>query len=153
MLNNYTVLNSYVKVSSLECGALAHGGATQIGNVIYSNVSTGEPIKVRDCNGYGIIVPSTMDIDREIDPGQYIDRYKKRLELIASDIMVIPARGSWYSEDLGRVIVEENTILSFTSDYDHELILKFMLLTAEKVKEEMRQEAVSIILNEGLIIA
>ena len=154
MLSKCTILNSSVKVSSLECGALAHGGATQIGDVIYSNISTGDPIHFRKgLNGYGIIIPSTMDIDQVIDPEEYIEKYTKKLELVATGISRIQARGSWYSEELGRVVVEDNTILTFTSDYDHESILKFMLLVGEKLKKDMKQEAVSIIVNEGLIIA
>ena len=153
MLSKCTVLNSYVKVSSLECGALYHGGATQVGDFIYSNISTGDPIETFPCNLYGLMIPTTVNIDEEIDPQEYIDRYTSRLELVASGIGQQKARGSWYSEELGRVIVEDVTILTFTSDYDWELIVKFLILTAEKIKEEMNQEAVSIMVNSGLIIA
>ena len=154
MLSNCTILNSSVKVSSLECGALAHGGATQIGDVIYSNISTGESINFRQgVNGYGIMIPSTVDIDQVIDSEEYVDKYIKKLELVATGINRIKARGSWYSEELGRVIVEDVTILTFTSDYEPSSILKFMLLIGEKVKKDMQQEAISIIVNEGLIIA
>jgi rhodanese-related sulfurtransferase len=147
-----TILNTNVKVSSLECGALAHGGATQVGNYIFSNVDTGEPIKIGNINSFGIIIPSTIDIDQHIDPREYIDKYKNILSLCFSGIQEIPAKGSWYSDELDRVVVEDNTILAWTTDIDPDTVMNNLLALAGRIKEDMTQEAVSIMVNEGLVI-
>lgn len=152
MFKQATILNSYVRVPSLECGALAHGGATQVNGITYSNISTGEPIALGDINSYGIIIPSTMDIDQQVDSSEYVERYTKKLQLIASNVETIPAKGSWYSDELDRVVVEDNTILAFTSSHDPRSIMNFLGTLAGRIKDEMRQEAVSILVNEGLVI-
>ena len=60
------------------------------------------------------------------------------------------SRGSWYSDTEG-VVVEENTIVTFESNgnpFDMQL-LKYL---AEKLKTDMKQEAITIILNDGIAI-
>jgi hypothetical protein len=146
------IFNTYTTVDTLTEGAIQFGGATKVNDTIFSYINTGDDIQLYSCNLYGLMIPSTIDVDQKIDPREYVDKYTKKLELIASNIVPQEARGSWYSEELEKVIIEDSTILTFTSDYEHSSIMKYLELLANRVKEDMRQEAVSIMVNHGLVI-
>ena len=150
--NIMLTFNTYTTVDTLTEGAIQYGGATQVNGVTFSYIDTGADIEFYPANLYGLMIPSTIDIDQKIDPRPYIDKYTSKLELIASNIVPQEARGSWYSEELQKVIIENSTILTFTSDYDPTSIMKYLELLANRVKEDMKQEAVSIMVNHGLVI-
>ena len=149
---NGTIYNDRVTVNTLEAGAIEYGGATMIGDYIYSNIDTGDDINVYEVNRYGIIVPSTVDIDVSIDNTEYVKTIKQMLSFISDDMESIEVKGSWYSTTLQKVIIEDNIILTFNSDKDSDEVLQYLRVVADYLKCVMTQEAVSIVFNEGLII-
>ena len=62
-------LGGIEKVDSLEIGARKNGGATLFKNGVYSNYDNGKNNITIDSknNTISIIIPSTIDIDKEID--------------------------------------------------------------------------------------
>ena len=60
--------------------------------------------------------------------------------------------GSWYSDNLDKIIVEENCIITATIEGATEEDINFILNLGLKVKEDMRQEAVSTFINDSLCI-
>ena len=146
------ILNNRVEVKDLIEGSLKYGGATQINNKIYSNIDTNEPIELKEVNTYGILVPTTRDISTIIDNTEYVELMKHRLSFIATDIKVIDSSGSWYSDELQDIVIENSNIVSFTTDMDTEIVLHYMRLLALYLKEIMTQEGISIFINEGLVI-
>ena len=60
--------------------------------------------------------------------------------------------GSWYSDNLDKIIVEENCIITVTIEGATEEDINFILDLGLKVKKDMRQEAVSTFINDSLCI-
>ena len=146
------ILDSRVPVKSLEVGAKTHGGATQVGFYTYSNIDSGLPIELyEEGNIYGIIVPSTINVNEVIDNKEFVQYVNRKMNIIA-DTEIYAGAGSWYSEDLGEVIVENNKIVTMITDMDPSVVLQYMRLVALNLKDMMSQEGVSIIVNDGLVI-
>lgn len=146
------ILDSRVPVDSLEDGAKTYGGATQLGVYTYSNIDSGQPIELNEeCNIYGIIVPSTINVNEVIDNEEYVQYVNRKMSIIANT-EVYAGAGSWYSSDLNEVIVENNNIVTMITDMEPSIVLQYMRLIALNLKDMMSQEGVSIIVNDGLVI-
>ena len=144
-------------VESLETGARQYGGATKFDNGIYSNYDNGKnSIEVdTKCNTLSIIIPSTIDVDKEIDNEKYAEYYRKIINnyFHSTRIDTYKSTGSWYSEDLNKVVIEKNAII--TARVDREVTnndIQFMLNLGKIVKKDMTQEAVSVLINEALCL-
>ena len=144
-------------VESLEIGAKHYGGATKFNNGIYSNYDNGKnSIEVdTKCNTLSIIIPSTIDVDKEIDNAEYAGYYRKIVNnyFNSARIDTYKSIGSWYSEDLNKVVIEKNAII--TAKVDREITnkdIQFMLNLGKIVKKDMTQEAVSVLINEALCL-
>ena len=147
---NTFYLANRIQVESLEDGAVQYGGATLINGKIYSNINESEELNLNMKNTVGILVPSTMDININIDNKKYVEEVEAVLKDFGKTINKFDSRGSWYSDTEG-VVVEENTIVTFESNgnpFDMQL-LKYL---AKKLKYDMKQEAITIILNDGIAI-
>ena len=148
------ILDSSVQVPSLECGALAHGGATKVGNYIYSGVQKGNDIEFSDeYNCYALFIPSTVDTDTAINNSQYVQHYSKRIcELFKTKASPIQAKGSWYSDDLQKVVIEDITVLVFISTINPQYVCHHLNKLANSVKHIMKQEAVTVLVNSATVI-
>ena len=60
--------------------------------------------------------------------------------------------GSWYSDDLNKVIIEKNTIITINSKNLSAEDINSMLNLAILIREDMKQEAVSVLVNDSLCI-
>ena len=146
------ILDSRVPVDSLEAGARRYGGATQVGFYTYSNFDSGYPIEFyEEGNIYGIIVPSTINVNEVIDNREFVEYVNRKMSIIA-ETDIFTGAGSWYSEDLDEVIVEDNKIITMITDMDPAVVLQYMRLVALNLKDMMTQEGISIIVNDGLVI-
>ena len=146
------ILDSRTPVDNLEEGARLHGGATQVGFYTYSNIDNGQPIELyEEGNIYGIIVPSTINVNETIDNEEFVQYVNRKMSII-DDTEVYAGAGSWYSSDLNEVIVENNNIVTMISDMEPSVVLQYMRLIALNLKDMMAQEGVSIIINDGLVI-
>lgn len=146
------ILDSRVPVDSLEEGARKYGGATQVGFFTHSNIDSGHPIEFyEEGNIYGIIVPSTINVNELIDNREFVEYVNRKMSIIA-DTDIFTGAGSWYSEDLNEVIVENNKIVTMITDMEPNIVLQYMRLIALNLKDMMSQEGVSIIVNDGLVI-
>ena len=70
-------LGGMEKVDSLEIGAQKNGGATLFKDGVFSNYDNGENNITIDSknNTISIIIPSTIDVDKEIDNKEYVEYY------------------------------------------------------------------------------
>ena len=70
-------LGGIEKVDSLEIGAQKNGGATLFKEGVFSNYDNGENNIIIDSkkNTISIIMPSTINVDKEIDNKEYIKKY------------------------------------------------------------------------------
>ena len=147
---NVFYLANRIQVKSLEDGAVQYGGATLIDGKIYSNIEESEELKLNMKNTVGILVPTTIEVNTTIDNKKYVEDVENTIKDFGKTINKFDSKGSWYSDTEG-VVVEENTIVTFESNgnpFDMQL-LKYL---AKKLKYDMKQEAITIILNDGIAI-
>ena len=141
------------EVNSLEEGARLYGGATLLEGKIYSNYEDGSFIKLLEGeNSISIVIPSTLDADIEIDNSEYVTKYLSILNKEYEKITVSNSMGSWYSDDLNKVIIEKNTIITINSENLTVEDINSMLNLAILIREDMKQEAVSVLVNDSLCI-
>ena len=147
-------LGGRIKVADLSTGAKLYGGATKFEDGVYSNVETDNNIKVyrNKPNRLSVIIPSTINVDTHIDNSRYVNKYFGEIAAEYDKIEVFKTQGSWYSDDLCQVIVEDTTILTVVSNKTTILDILWFKDLALKIKSDMNQEGVSIIINDGLAI-
>jgi hypothetical protein len=148
-------LSDRKKVNSLQAGAIANGGATQYNNGIYSNISGTEYIKVNDSkNTLSVFIPSTIAVNQKADNSTIINHSMKYLKQYYNNdnIIYYNTSGSWYSEDLQKVVIEDITIVSVDMSRVTETDITIFKNLAEYIKREMQQEGVSISINSALAI-
>lgn len=154
---NFNQINFFLankrEVNSLEEGAKLYGGATLLDNKIYSNYEDDDYIKILESNNtISIIIPSTLDADTEIDNVEYVSKYLSILNKEYKNITVYDSVGSWYSDDLNKVIIEKNTIITINSNNLTAEDINKMLNLGILIRDDMRQEAVSVLVNDSLCI-
>ena len=147
---NVFYLANRIEVESLEAGAVQYGGATLINGKIYSNVEESEELNLNMKNTVGILVPSTIDVNTTVDNKKYVEDVENTIKDFGKAISKFDSKGSWYSDTEG-VVVEENTIVTFESN-GNPFDLQLLKYLAEKLKSDMKQEAITIILNDGIAI-
>lgn len=147
---NVFYLANRVEVESLEAGAIKYGGATALNGKIYSNIEESEELNLNMKNTVGILVPTTIEVNTTIDNKKYVEDVENTIKDFGKAISKFNSRGSWYSDTEG-VVVEENTIVTFESN-GNPFDLQLLRYLAEKLKSDMKQEAITIILNDGIAI-
>ena len=147
-------LSDRIKVTSLEEGAKTYGGATQYDTGIYSNIPGGEYIKINENeNNISLFVPSTININKQVNNSYYVNYcYNKIKSLYNDNVKYYDTKGSWYSEDLQEVVIEDITIITLKINTITETDIYNFIQLANWIKKEMRQEGVSIAINAALAI-
>jgi len=147
-------LSDKKKVNSLEEGARLYGGATQFDDGIYSNYPKSEYIKINKNNNISLFVPSTINIDKHVNNTYYVNYcYNKIKSLYGNNnIKYYDTKGSWFSEDLQKVITEDITIITLELNIITEADIYNFIQLANWIKKEMQQEGVSIAINTALAI-
>lgn len=147
-------MSDLVKVDSLENGAIKNGGATKFKNGYYSNVEKNDFITINDKNNkISLFVPSTLH-DKEINNKKFVEKYYNEIKKEYKDktITLFDTKGSWYSEELDKVIIEKVTILSIDKKEVTKKDINTFIRLAENIKEKMYQENVSVSVNSALCI-
>lgn len=148
-------LSDRKKVKSLESGAIQNGGATQYNNGIYSNIQGSEFIKINDNNNtLSVFIPSTMAVNQKADNSHITEHSIKYLQSYynSHNIIFYATKGSWHSDTLNKVIIEDITIISVDMQTVTETDITIFKALAEYIKREMSQEGVSITINSALAI-
>lgn len=148
-------LGGIKKVESLKSGALENGGATKFESGIYSNIEKDEYINInKDNNKISLFIPDTIDINNKTDNTKYIEFCVNQLQNLYSDVNLkyYNTQGSWYSEDLKKVVYDDITILTLQLDTITEKDIENFIDLANWIKIKMHQEGVSININGALAI-
>ena len=145
-------LSSRKEVASLD-EARVYGGVTKFDGKFYSNYEENNCITlVGGENKLSVIIPSTLDADKSINNTEYVEKYLLLLAEKYSDLSVEKSIGSWYSENLDKVIVEKNCIITVSLKGATEKDINILLDLGLMVKEEMTQESVSVLINDSLCL-
>ena len=148
-------LSDRKKVNSLEGGAITYGGATQFDDGIYSNIEGSEYIHINDNNNkISIFVPDTINVNQKIDNSNIINYSIKFLQhcFNTNNLIYYKTKGSWYSEDLKKVVYDNITIITLDRDTITEDTIQLFIMLANYIKNKMQQEGVSISINAALAI-
>ena len=149
-------LSGNKKVDTLEAGAIAYGGATKFDDGVYSNIEGSEFIELKKSdNQISVFIPSTLDVNTKTDNQVYIKKsvnYLKRFYDITNNLKYYKTSGSWYSDDLQKVVVEDITIITLSLNELTETDINIFIELAQIIKKEMSQEGVSIAINNSLAI-
>ena len=149
-------LSGNKKVESLQAGAIDNGGATKFDDGIYSNIEGSDLIELKKSdNQISIFIPSTLSVNNKTNNEIYIKKsvnYLKRFYDITNNLKYYSTAGSWYSDDLQKVIIEDITIITLSLNELTETDINIFIKLANIIKKEMSQEGVSIAINNSLAI-
>ena len=95
-------------------------------------------------------MPSTIDADTPIDNTEYVEKYLLILSQKYDSIKIEKSIGSWYSDDLNKIIVEDNCIITISIEQAEVKDIHRLLELGIKIKTDLRQEAVSVLINDSL---
>ena len=149
-------LSGNVEVKDLRTGAIMHGGATEFNGIPYSNVQGSSYFTVNEAeeNIIRILVPTTVNIDQQINNKSFVDKYLSMVKNSYNfkDIKTYNTVGSWYSEELQKVVYDYSTVIEISMKKIDENIINYFLNMGLKIKSDMTQEAVSVFINKSLAI-
>lgn len=149
-------LSGSVEVKDLRSGAIAHGGATEFNGIPYSNVEGSSYFTVNEAeeNVIRILVPTTVNVDQQINNKSFVDKYLSmvRNNYNFKNIKTYNTVGSWYSEELQKVVYDYSTVIEISMKKIDENIINYFLNMGLKIKSDMTQEAVSVFINKSLAI-
>ena len=108
--------------------------------------------KSENCQKVCIYIPSTIDVDKIINNSLYVKNTQIELVgLFGGATTVNNCVGSWYSDDLGKTVNENVTMIySFTDLKTLENNVKNVWNIAYKLCKLMRQECISLEINGKL---
>lgn len=108
--------------------------------------------KSENCQRICIYIPSTINIDKVIDNALYVKNIQIELvRLFGGATTVNNCIGSWYSDDLGKTVNENVTMVySFTDLKTLENNVKEVWDIAYKLYKSMQQECISLEINGKL---
>lgn len=144
-------------VKSLESGALENGGATLMGSgEVISNIEKDNFISINknNLNILRLFIPSTLDVNNSVDNIEFVEKYYNLIEDMYPDktITITNTKGSWYSDTANSVVIEDITILELNIKEVKESDIRIFLNLGLQVKEDMKQDAVSVMCNNALCL-
>jgi hypothetical protein len=152
-------LSDKKEVENMEESAKMYGGCTKnlYTDEMYSNVANSEYIKVNEnMNTISLFIPDTINVSEKANKtliGKIIQYCANRIQNKYQDIpMVENALGTWYSTDKQEVVIDNIILLSTHIDKLTIIDITYFVSLAKYIKQEMKQEGVSISVNDSLCI-
>lgn len=97
-----------------------------------------------------VYIPATINIDQEIDNTEYVNRAATLLSECFGGATSCQAVGYWVSPEVG--LVKENTtqVFAYAADEDLKKHLDKVVNFCMEIKEELKQDAVALELNNEM---
>ena len=101
-------------------------------------------------NKVSVYIPATCDVNTIIDNEKYVDEALTILSNCFGGATRINTCGAWVSDQLG--LVKENTTLIYSNASDEDLKNKIdnVLDFCERLKTELKQEAIALEINNEM---
>ncbi len=145
-VSNYYYLNSKKQINKNEINS----GATMFDGQWFTNFNESNVINIEKNNKISIYVPSTIDIDKTNENIKEVIRDVKRE--IKENTEEYYTQGAWRTHD-NKIVYENICILTInTNENNFEKKINEFIKIANNLKKELNQEAVSIGVNDGLLI-
>lgn len=94
-----------------------------------------------------VYVPSTQDINHATDNAEQVQRVARELAEMFGGATATTARGFWVSDAAGLVAEAVTIVYASCTDRQYHEQVPEVIRIAQRIKEEMQQEAVSIELD------
>lgn len=153
-------LSGKKQVSNLEQAAKQYGGATKNLDTgeTFSNIPGNDFIELKNApelNTFSLYIPDTMNVNQTISKAQHqeivfeiVHRIYKRYGNITPEFN--KGLGSWYSEELNQVVYDNLVIASIHLEFPTQADIRFFISLAKNIKKSMKQEAVTITVNNSM---
>lgn len=153
-------LSGRVPVTDLEQAAKQYGGATWNHDTdeMYSNVPGNQFIGLRpgkELNTLSVFIPSTDNVYQAADREKIkktvstiVQRVYRRYEAVPT---IEKGLGTWEA-DSGEIVYDNLVITSVHLEDVSEADIKFFVSLGKYIKKEMRQEAISLGINDALAL-
>lgn len=96
-----------------------------------------------------VYVPSTVDVDKKINNEFYVNQVLTKFSEIFGGATAINVDGAWMSKANGLVLEKNIIIYSYCDNLTNENVDK-VLSICEWLKSELKQEAISLVVNNQL---
>ena len=97
-----------------------------------------------------VYVPATVDVNKEVDNTEYVDKVASELAEFFGGSTYTPAVGCWMSDTEGLVRERTTVVYAYATEADLNTHIEDVINLCEWIKEEMKQEAVSLEVNGEL---
>lgn len=97
-----------------------------------------------------IFVPSTIDVDKELDNTGYVDAILKDFSEKFGGATSYLAMGAWSSPQAGLVKEKVTIVEAFCTEAQLEENIEKVIELAEDLKRELKQEAIALQINNEL---
>ena len=94
-----------------------------------------------------VYVPSTVNVNQEIDNTQHVDRVASLLSECFGGSTSTPALGYWLSNTQGLIKEKTTMIFAYCKDEDLQEKIDIIITECENLKKELHQEAIAIEIN------
>lgn len=94
-----------------------------------------------------VYIPSTTDINKQIDNSVYIDNCASLLSECFGGATSTPALGYWMSNTVGLVKESTTMVFAYASDLDLQANIEKVITFCENLKVELKQDAVALEIN------
>ena len=94
-----------------------------------------------------IYVPSTVDINKEIDNTKYVDRIASKLSNYFGGATSSKALGYWTSPTQGLVKEKSTVVYAYCNELDLENHIEDVIEDCTELKNELSQDAIALEIN------
>ena len=134
--------------------AMPAPGHLQLGSLppALSSVAATLADRVKRTNQVRVYIPTTMDVDRQIDTSLYVQRTLALLGNLFGGATSDDAKGVWKSDTEGLVGETVYIVTSYVTQADLDRHLAAIVDFVEGLKQELKQEAMALEVNEKLML-
>ena len=94
-----------------------------------------------------VYVPSTTDINKKIDNTEFINEVATILSNCFGGATATPAVGMWVSQTAGLVTENTTMVFAYCNDSDLQKNIDKVIEECEKLKKELKQDAIALEIN------
>ena len=94
-----------------------------------------------------VIVPSTVNINEEIDNTKQVDKVASLLSSLFGGATASQTLGYWNSPSVGLVKEKSTTVFSYCKESDLNTNIDKVIDLCEELKNEMKQDAIALEIN------
>lgn len=151
-------LSSKKVVSDMEAATIKYGGSTHnlTTGEMWSNVDGNEYISIKEDNTVTVFIPDTINTNEKANDELVKNVITYVSEKIRQKYHISPlaekAIGTWYSEELEKIVTDNITLVTIKLQKLEAKDIWFAIGLAKYVKKIMKQEGVSVAINDSLAI-